>query len=141
MYGVKDHMQNQQLSADEINKMREMVLAHDQKNAQSIVMDLSKPIIVPYTHQEYPKMVYDHAASEPGFWAAKKTVNGDDLYHVPAKLVNRIVKNADELQAALAEGFSEEAPYFEDCNTQENPHLGFGRPVVEKRKPGRPKAS
>lgn len=133
IYGTKDNM-NTQLSTDEVEKMRELVLAHDKQAAQSTVIDMGKPIIVPYAYRQFPQMVYDHNASEPGYWAIRKTQNGDELYHVTAKLVNKIVTSHAELEAAKEQGFVEAPPVLEDCNTQETPHTGLGRPERKRKR-------
>jgi hypothetical protein len=50
-----------QLSPEEIERMRAIVAQHDQTNKQGIKeFDLNNPPRLPYRFQEYPKTVYDH---------------------------------------------------------------------------------
>ena len=50
-----------QLSPEEIERMRQIVAQHDQTNKQGIKeFDLNNPPRLPYRHQEFSKMVYDH---------------------------------------------------------------------------------
>src|ERR1051326_3883955 len=54
-------MTPQQLSPDEIERMRQIVAQHDNQRPQGIrEFDLNNPPKQPYTHQEYPKVVYHH---------------------------------------------------------------------------------
>lgn len=97
-----------EFTPEEIEKMRETVLKADRAKITNNVFDLSKPPVVPYRHQEFPKLVYDHAASEPSRDIMRKSGNGnEELIHIPAKHAHRIVKDEKELKAALKAGFVE----------------------------------
>ena len=75
-----------QLTHEEIERMRQIVLQHDQTNRKGIQeFDLNKPPKEPYRHQEFPRMIYDHA-----------------------KRRTKIVHNADHLADALAAGWKKE---------------------------------
>lgn len=76
-----------ELSGAEIERMREIVQAHDRQHKPMQEMDLNKPPQQRYVHQEYPKMLYHHDERE-----------------------STTVQNADEEQAAREEGFTHE-PY------------------------------
>jgi len=114
IYGVsaptKDNMStDNQFTPEEIEKMRETVLKADRAKITNNVFDLSKPPVVAYRHQEFPKMVYDHEKSEPSRDIMRKSGNGnEELIHIPAKHAHKIVKNADELAEALSKGFKEQ---------------------------------
>lgn len=84
------------LSHDEIERMRQIVQQHDSQRKPIQIVDLNNPPKEPYRFQKFPKMVYDLTHSEPG--------------HV----VNRIVRSEDDLEAALAQGWSESAPAYSD---------------------------
>lgn len=71
------------LSPEQVEQLRELVLQHDAKNAnETREFDLNKPNTPPYKHKPFPTTVYNHA-------------NGK----------NRIVKNAADLERALAAGW------------------------------------
>lgn len=132
IYGQKESMIDQQLSVNEINRMREIVAASD-KQAAGVTMDLSKPIIMPNPNLEYPKTMYNHEQSDPGFWAVKKTSAGDDLSYVNARYVTRMAKDKADEKDAVENGWSTLPPVMEDVNTEENPYAGFGRPERQKK--------
>jgi hypothetical protein len=72
-----------QFTAAEIQKMREIVAAQEPEKPKEF--DLNNPPKEPYTHQEFPKMVYFH---------------GESLRHL-------VVENEEQLQELLAGGWSE----------------------------------
>lgn len=79
-------MSPSQLTAGEIDRMREIVLAHDKNQpAANREFDLAKPPVVPYRYQEFPRMVYHHA-----------------------KRLTKTVTNSDHLEDALAAGWSKQ---------------------------------
>lgn len=81
IYGLKpiNPMDFQELTAQEIERMRAIVAQHDRTNGKSEEFDLNNPKTPPYRYQRFPKMIYHHTKRE-----------------------NRIVRSEDELQ-----GFSE----------------------------------
>jgi hypothetical protein len=61
IYGLPTKQMIDQLTPEEIERMRQIVAQHDQQNQGGIKeFDLNNPKLPPYRHQEYPKMVYDH---------------------------------------------------------------------------------
>jgi hypothetical protein len=71
------------LTPEQVENMRELVLQHDAaRSNETREFDLNKPNTPPYKHQEFPTTVYQHAKGK-----------------------NRIVKNAAELERALAAGW------------------------------------
>jgi hypothetical protein len=61
IYGLSTKQMIDQLSPEEIERMRQIVAQHDQQNKPGIKeFDLNDPPRVPYRHQEFPKTVYDH---------------------------------------------------------------------------------
>jgi hypothetical protein len=49
-------------SEEEIQNMRTLIAQHDKQGIREF--DLNNPPKKPYTHQEYPKMMYKHATGE-----------------------------------------------------------------------------
>lgn len=82
--GLPD-MTADQLTPSEIERMRAILAQHDEGNAgeKNQSFDLNKPPKKPYRHQEFPRVVYHE--------------NGK----------HRAVKNADEFEAHLADGWSD----------------------------------
>jgi hypothetical protein len=101
---------SEQFSREEVERMREIVLRSDRGSIN--VFDLNNPPKVPYKHQEFPKMVYDHSKAEPSREVVKKTREGEEMVHIAAKLGQKIVNNEAELAEALASGYVEEPPVF-----------------------------
>src|SRR5215472_14197564 len=61
IYGLSTKEMTNQISPEEIERMRQIVAQHDQTNKQGIrEFDLNDPPKLPYRYQEYPKVVYDH---------------------------------------------------------------------------------
>jgi hypothetical protein len=61
IYGLSTKQMSDQLTHDEIERMRQIVAQHDQTNKGGIKeFDLNNPPKLPYRHQEFPKTVYDH---------------------------------------------------------------------------------
>ena len=101
------------LSANEIERMREIVLAHDRDKSKN-VFDLSKPPVVKYEHKKFPMMLYDHKNAEPPRDEIRPTPQGaNDLVHVPAKIRTRMVHSEAELKSALDAGWKEKPPVFD----------------------------
>lgn len=68
-------METQNLSAAEIERMRDLVNKHDADNRQGIKeFDLNNPPRKPLVETEYPRVVYDHKARK-----AKKVANEEEL--------------------------------------------------------------
>jgi len=113
-YGLRSNMERfdpSTLSFEELDTLRRVLLEADRKS-QPNSFDLSKPPVVPYQFHKFPKMVYDHKASKP---PSDKTVRGpygEELRHTAAVYVTRTVKNEEELQEALSEGYREDPPTF-----------------------------
>ena len=107
-----------ELSFAEIDRMRDILAQQDARRTPN-VFDLSKPPVVPYSHQEFPKTVYHHKQSKPGRIITREVaIDGrpvDSTHHVAPKIVSKTVKNADELQKALADGWDEKPPTFKEA--------------------------
>lgn len=102
-----------QFTAEEIEKMRSLVLAHDKEKNAVNVFDPNNPPKVPYSHKEFPKVVYDHKASKPSRDKLVMQHGTEHVQHVPAKLATKNVNNQAELDAALAEGWELKPPVLE----------------------------
>ena len=65
IFGLPDDLHQMNISPlthDEIERMRQIVMQHDGANRQSMnEFDLNNPPKQPYRHQEFPRIVYDHA--------------------------------------------------------------------------------
>ena len=102
-------MSTDQFTPEEIEKMRSIVLASDQKRVPN-TFDPNNPPKVRYTHQEFPKLVYDHDASKPSSEKLVVKLGVEQVEHIPAKYVTKVVHNKAELEQALAGGWKEDAP-------------------------------
>jgi hypothetical protein len=91
-----------EFSVAEIEAMRKAVRKHDSE------LDPSGNHKEPYVHQEFPKIVYDHDGSEPSSINRREENGKIIIEHVAPVVAFKVVKDADELKAALKEGFSEE---------------------------------
>lgn len=62
IYGLSGEKMTPGFSAEEIERMRQMVAAHDQASGANRPkeFDLNNPPKAPYTHQEYPRVMYHH---------------------------------------------------------------------------------
>jgi hypothetical protein len=62
IYGLSTKQMIDQLSPEEIERMRQIVAQHDQTSGKNGIkeFDLNNPPRLPYRFQEYPKTVYDH---------------------------------------------------------------------------------
>lgn len=76
-------------------------------------IDINNPPRVQYVHQEFPKMVYDHAKSSPARIDEKIVNNLKEEIHVPPYFASKIVKDEAELAEALEQGYSEAVPSFD----------------------------
>jgi len=114
-YGVTP-MPTQQLSESEIAHMRTLLAQHDSENKKVTIHDLNHPPREPYRFQKFPMMVYDLQNSYPSQDKVRPKANGAgvETVHIPAKVVSRLVQSEDQLQAALADGWDEEAPAFNE---------------------------
>jgi len=79
-----------QFTPEEVERMRKIVMEADQQKPVETI-DLNNPKPKPYRFQKFPKMVY--ALDEAG--------------------KHLLVKSEEELEDAIAGGWSEEAPVFE----------------------------
>lgn len=111
---------NLEIPVEDVEKMRDIVAQHDAHNTKNIVHDLHNPPKVAYNHQAFPKMVYaphyDHV----------RHGHPDSIPHEIANMV-RVVNSAEELDAALAQGYSLQPPQAE---SDESPAKSEPKPVV-----------
>jgi hypothetical protein len=147
LYGVS--MQAQQLTETEIQQMRQLLAAHDADHKPMAVIDLNNPPKTPYKYHPFPKMVYDLQNSYPSRDEVRPRTNGAgvETVHVPANLVYKVVRSAEELEAALAEGWSASAPTFGEEREQHlsaqysNESSRIDEQIAVKRGPGRPRTA
>lgn len=127
VYGVD----MQELSHAELARMRQIVEQHDAQRQPIRTIDLNNPPKEAYTHQKFPKMVYDLENSTPGH------------------IVSAVVRDEEELAKAIAAGYSKEAPAFGNSpdDTLSPKYLAEANHVQQqieetrKRGPGRPKVA
>lgn len=114
VYGVP--MAPEQLSAEEIQRMRQILATHDSEHKPMQTVDLNNPPRTGYKFQKFPMIVYDLANSRAGFDEDRPSRNGFgvDKFHVAAKIVSMTVNTEDQLSQALANGWSENAPEFRE---------------------------
>lgn len=119
-----------QLSHEEAERLREILMQHDKKNnAGPNSFDLHNPKVPPYRHQEFPKLVYHHENSKPSKDTAKINRDGNqEVIHTPAHLATKQVNNQDELEAALAAGYQEKPPVLKHVglNPEEESEIDLG---------------
>jgi hypothetical protein len=89
---------NLNISVEDIEKMRDIVLSHDKQQPGNVIHDINKPPVVPYVHQQFPKMVY--APHYDQF----KASHPDAIPHEVADMF-LVVKSAEELEIAIAKGW------------------------------------
>jgi hypothetical protein len=121
VYGDPMSTQVLNLSAGEIERMRQIVSQADSQNKNGIApMDLNNPPKEPYRYQKFPMMVYNHGKSVAAHDEVKGVKVGNvitnETVHVPAKLVSTIVNNEKELEKALKAGWKAEPPEFLTLN-------------------------
>lgn len=114
-------MPNTSLTVDEIEKMRQLVAAHDANNNFGGIkeFDLNNPPKQPYRYQEFPRIVYHHKLGK-----------------------TKVVHSAEELLHAEARGYSKDAPFTpqseEELELDEESLLEIGA-LEEKARSGRKK--
>lgn len=86
-----------QFTPEEVERMRKIVMEADQQKPVETI-DLNNPKPKPYRFQKFPKMIY--SLDESG--------------------KNMMVRSEEELEEALAEGWTEDAPVIEQI---EEPYL------------------
>lgn len=74
------------LSLSEIEKLREALIQHDRTQKP---FDINNPPPTNYRHQEFPRLVYKHGSTKTPF---------------------KTVANEDELEKAIAAGFTKDPP-------------------------------
>ena len=112
-----------ELTAEEIERMRQIVARHDSEHRPIQTFDLNNPPRQSYRFQKFPMMIYDHENSYPAHDEERTVIRGSlpvqEIFHVPAKLVSKIVHNQRELDQALEDGWSEQAPEFREEEREE----------------------
>lgn len=97
------------LSQTEIEAMRQIVMQSD-STGKIAEFDINNPPKVAYRHQAFPKMLYNHAASEPSR-VEIDVENGKRIEkHIEPKLVTMKVNDQEQLEDALQAGWSEQVP-------------------------------
>ena len=130
-YGVDKAMPSTvaSLTQEEVERMRQIVLAADAERQPFQTIDLNNPPRQQYRFQKYPQMLYDLDTS------------------TPQKIVHYTVQNQEEFDAAIAEGWSEQPPnyteqreeYLKPAYAAEASQVQEQIEQVKKRGPGRPR--
>lgn len=80
-----------QLTHQEIERLRQIVIDHDKKNFGGMKeFDLNNPPQEPYRYQEFPRLLYRHGTDK-----------------------TKVVRDQEQLEAALADGWSMDAVAIE----------------------------
>lgn len=107
-----------ELTEVEAARLRQILAEHDSQHKPLQIHDLNNPPKVQYIHQKFPMMVYDLEHSQPAHVTEEvvrvKGVPYKPGDHVPAQVISKIVRSEDELQDALAKGWSEKGPEFRE---------------------------
>lgn len=114
-YGVSD-MPTEQLSASEIERMRHILAQHDSESKKTSIHDLNNPPRASYQFKKFPMMVYDLGNSYPSHDEQRPKANSLSMetVHVAAKVISATVHSEEQLQEAIAGGWSEDAPTFSE---------------------------
>jgi hypothetical protein len=104
IFARKEHpeIMNNQLSQEEIDRMRQLVALHDKANPVKS-FDINKPPKEPYTHQEFPRLMY-HPDCRIGSDTEGRPLSGKNSGHYV------VVNSQEELEAALENGFQIDPP-------------------------------
>ncbi|HVH87682.1 MAG TPA: hypothetical protein VM912_13225 [Terriglobales bacterium] len=131
------------LTPEEIERMRQIVQQHDSDRKPIQTVDLNNPPKQPYRFQKFPMMVYDLVNSHPAHDEERPSRNGFgmDVFHVPAKVISLMVQSEEQLQEALAAGWSEQAPDFSEERVEalSAAYQAEVEQVEERRRRGRPR--
>lgn len=143
-------MPAQQLSESEVMHMRQILAQHDSQHKPMTTTDLNNPPKEQYRFQKFPMMVYDLNNSYPSRDEQRPKSNslGFETVHVPAKVLAKVIHSDEELQYVLANGWSEQAPAFNEEREEplsakyQNEASRVDAVIEEQRKrgPGRPRA-
>jgi hypothetical protein len=93
---ISPSMNQQQFSDAEIERMRQIIGQHDSTNGKIREFDLNNPPKLPYSHQEFPKVVYHHGERR-----------------------HKKVHSAQEHKAHLADGWKNDAYPADESNEPE----------------------
>lgn len=145
VYGVS--MPTQQLTEVEIQRMRAILAEHDTQQQPIQTFDLNNPPRTQYRFQKFPTMVYDHENSYPAREEERTAKSGFvETVYIPARVVTQLVHTESQLQAALADGWNEQAPGFSEApemvlsaGLQDEANSTQNRINEAKRGPGRPR--
>lgn len=134
-FGRKEQMP--ELTAAEVQRMRELVAAHDKSAKKERITDLSKPPVEPYRYRPFPKVLYNHAESTPTRHEKVAKHGGvveDVTHHVHYATIT--VHDQEELEAALADGYSEKPPVWDEEGqlvAEVNMDGGVGQDIPKRR--------
>lgn len=94
-----------------VERLRQFLLDHDRKAQDRRVIDMSKPIVVPYQFRKWPMTVYQHSKNKPAHERIIKNQLGQEQTEVvPWSCPSQLVHSEAELQEAIAHGWSTEVP-------------------------------
>jgi hypothetical protein len=144
-YGVS---MSEQISAADAEQLRQILQRYDLEHKPVQIINLNDPPKVSYKFQKFPMVVYDHRASQPAHEELRSAIVGssviEEMVHIRAKIVSRIVNSEAELQQALEDGLELNAPEFrEDAEAELSAPLQMEAHAVEQklaaaRRAGRP---
>ena len=107
-----------EISPIEAEQMRALLAKYDSQHKPATIHNLNDPPKVPYRHQKFPMMVYNHAESFPAHTETRSAIVGssvlEETIHVKAHIHTALVQNEHQLRQALESGWSTEAPEFRE---------------------------
>lgn len=118
-----------QLTQAEIEQMRKIVAAADKK-APVKTHDLNNPPKVPYTHQEFPRLVY-HPDYQAGHDLDGRPLSPKNSGHLQA------ANSKEELDALLAKGFTIDPPKMVEPTDEEQETEAAGAPAARVKRGGK----
>lgn len=139
-------MSSKKMTDQEAARLRQLLSEHDSGQKPLTTIDLNNPPKQPYGFQKFPKMLYDHAASDPAHEEERLGKNGAvETIHIKAKMVTVLVHSEEQLAEALANGWSETAPEYREDREEplsahyENEAARIDSQIASTRRgPGRP---
>ena len=140
-YGVKE--MSMELTATEAEQMRGLLAKYDSQHKKIEIHNINEQPRVPYRHQKFPMMMYNHEKSYPAHTETKTAIVGssvlEETIHIKAKVSTRIVHSEHEMESAKVEGWSTTPPEFrEEPEETMSDEIRKEMESVVKRGPGRP---
>lgn len=131
----------------EAEQLRSILQRYDNDHKPVAIHNLNDPPKTQYRYQKFPKILYNHHESEPAHEVIKSAIVGnsvvEEAIHVRAKVVTMVVQNEEALEAALADGWSENPPEYreepEEVLSAKYQSEAEAADAQLHRKPGRPR--